>query len=125
MTGSVDQHGRVQAIGGVNQKIEGFFDLCNARGLTGRQGVIIPSANVKHLMLRREVVVAVEAGKFQVYPVTHVDQCLELLTGLPAGEADEEGEFPEETVNRKVQQRLRDLATRRREYAGAKIKNGD
>ena len=87
VTGSIDQHGRIQAIGGVNEKIEGFFDICSKRGLSGDQGVLIPVANVKHLMLRRDVIEAVEAGQFHVYPVDHVDLCLELLTGLPAGEA--------------------------------------
>ncbi len=116
ITGSVDQHGRVQAIGGVNQKIEGFFDLCKARGLTGEQGVLIPQANVKHLMLRREVVEAVEAGEFNVYPVAHVDEALKILTGLPAGERGDDGEFPEGTVNQKIRQRLLDLAKKRRNF---------
>ena len=120
MTGSVDQHGNVQAIGGVNQKIEGFFDLCKARGLTGRQGVLIPRANVKHLMLRSEVVEAVRAGQFQVCAVDHVDQCLSLLTGLPAGERDANGEFPEGTINHRVRARLIDLAAKRQAFAGAK-----
>jgi lon-related putative ATP-dependent protease len=124
ITGSVDQHGRVQAIGGVNQKIEGFFELCKARGLTGNQGVLIPSANVKHLMLRREVVEAVSAGQFRVYPVEHVDQCLELLTDLPAGERDEAGEFPDGSVNQKIRARLVDLAAKRQAYTGAKLSDG-
>ena len=81
VTGSVNQNGRVQAIGGVNEKIEGFFDLCKARGLTGEQGVLIPSANVKHLMLRRDVVEAAEAGQFHIYAVDAIDQGIEILTG--------------------------------------------
>ena len=113
VTGSVDQFGRVQAIGGVNEKIEGFFDLCNARGLTGDQGVLIPAANVKHLMLRQDVVDAVAAGKFHVYPVDHVDQGIELLTGLPAG-ARRKGRYPKGTVNRMVDDRLADLAEKNR-----------
>ena len=87
VTGSVNQHGVVQPIGGVNEKIEGFYDLCNARGLTGEQGVMIPKSNVQHLMLRRDVVDAIAAGRFQVYPVAHVDEGIELLTGVQAGRA--------------------------------------
>lgn len=106
VTGSVNQHGRVQPIGGVNEKIEGFFDICKAMGLNGRQGVIVPLANLKHLMLRRDVVEAAAAGRFQVYAVETVDQALELLMGLPAGERDPSGKFPEGTVNGLVEQRL-------------------
>ncbi len=113
VTGSVDQLGRVQAIGGVNEKIEGFFDLCNARGLTGDQGVLIPAANVKHLMLRQDVVDAVAAGKFHVYPVDHVDQGIELLTGLPAGARDAKGRYPKGSVNRLVDDRLNEIAKKR------------
>jgi lon-related putative ATP-dependent protease len=117
ITGSVDHHGRVQAIGGVNEKIEGFFDLCNERRLSGEQGVLIPEANVKHLMLRADVVDAVDEGQFAVYPVNHVDQALEILTGLPAGERDEQGEFPDGSVNRRVCDRLTELARQRRTFA--------
>lgn len=113
VTGSVDQRGRVQAIGGVNEKIEGFFDLCNARGLTGEQGVMIPLANVKHLMLRQDVVDAVAGGKFAVYPVEHIDQGIELLTGLPAGERGKGGKYPKGTVNRLVEDRLIAIANKR------------
>ena len=102
VTGSVDQNGRVQAIGGVNEKIEGFFDICKARGLTGGQGVMIPAANVKHLMLRPDVVEACKDGRFAVYPVKTIDEGLEILTGMPAGEPDEHGEFPLGSVNRAV-----------------------
>jgi len=116
ITGSVDQHGRVQAIGGVNEKIEGFFDICNMRGLTGEQGVLIPLANVKHLMLRKDVVDAAEAGQFQVYPVSHVDQALELLTGQPAGQRIEDGEFTPGSVNQKIRERLAELAGQRRAF---------
>jgi len=117
ITGSIDQHGRIQAIGGVNEKIEGFFDICSQRGLTGEQGVLIPVANVKHLMLRHDVVEAVEAGKFQVYAVDHVDQALSLLTGLTAGSKDASGHFPDGSINRKVQDRLRRLAENKREFS--------
>ena len=110
VTGSVNQFGQVQAIGGVNEKIEGFFDICAARGLTGEQGVLIPASNVKHLMLREDVVAAVERGEFHVYPVTTVDEGIELLTGMPAGEPDAGGVFPPDTVNRRVQDRLHHFA---------------
>ncbi len=110
VTGSVNQHGRLQAIGGVNEKIEGFFDLCKARGLTGEQGVLVPVANVKHLMLRGEVVEAARAGRFRVVPVETVDQAMEILTGLPAGERDGRGTYPAGSVNRRVETRLARLA---------------
>ncbi|MGC9348908.1 MAG: Lon protease family protein [Anaerolineae bacterium] len=116
VTGSVNQKGEIQAIGGVNEKIEGFFDICEARGLTGDQGVLIPQANVKHLMLRDDVVGAVERGDFHIYAVETVDQGLELLTGLPIGERDEEGNYPEESFNYRVQQRLASMAERRRAF---------
>ena len=117
ITGSGDQRGRIQAIGGVNEKIEGFFDLCRERGLTGEQGVLIPAANVKHLMLRQDVVDAVADGKFGVYPVNHVDQALEILTGVSAG-ADVEGdEFEDGSINQKVRERLIELAEQRRAFA--------
>lgn len=109
VTGSVNQHGEVQAIGGVNEKIEGFFDICQHRGLTGEQGVLIPAANVKNLMLRQDVVEAAEAGQFHIYSVTTIDQGIEILTGVPAGDPDEEGTYPEGTVNYRVVQRLKKL----------------
>jgi lon-related putative ATP-dependent protease len=114
VTGSVNQRGEVQAIGGVNEKIEGFFDLCKARGLTGEQGVLIPASNVQHLMLRRDVVEAVEAGKFHVYPVESIDQGIEMLTGVEAGERNNEGNFPEGTINHRVEARLIELAEKRK-----------
>src|SRR5690606_35756206 len=113
VTGSVNQHGEVQAIGGVNEKIEGFFDVCAKRGLTGRQGVLIPESNKKHLMLRSDVVAAVAEGKFRIFAVSTVDQGIELLTGIPAGERDASGLFPEGTINRLVEDRLIALANRR------------
>ncbi|HSR71888.1 MAG TPA: ATP-binding protein [Kiloniellales bacterium] len=117
VTGSVNQRGEVQAIGGVNEKIEGFFDLCDARGLTGEQGVLIPQSNVKHLMLHRRVIDAVEAGRFHIYPVETIDQGLEILTGLPAGSRAADGTFPEGTFNRTVEDRLARLAEARRAFA--------
>ncbi len=120
VTGSIDQHGVVQAVGGINEKVEGFFDLCAARGLTGRQGVVIPASNVRHLMLRQGVIDAVAAGRFGVYPVGTVDDAMELLTGLPAGEAADGGEYPPGSVNARVAARMLDLAERARQFgAGA------
>ena len=106
VTGSVSQQGQVQAIGGVNEKIEGFFDICQRRGLTGQEGVVIPASNVKHLMLRADVVDAAREGLFHIYPVETIDQGVEMLTGCAAGERDETGVFPEGTINRKVEDRL-------------------
>ncbi|MDY7078554.1 MAG: ATP-binding protein, partial [Chloroflexota bacterium] len=117
ITGSVNQLGEAQPIGGVNEKIEGFFDVCQARGLTGEQGVIIPAPNVQHLMLRQDVVEAAEAGRFYIYPVRTVDQALELLTGTPAGERDEEGNFSEGSINQRVEARLIELAEKQRDFA--------
>jgi lon-related putative ATP-dependent protease len=119
VTGSVNQHGRVQAIGGVNEKIEGFFDLCQARGLTGTQGVLIPESNVKHLMLRRDVITAVERGEFAIYPIATIDQGIEILTGKPAGERDGAGQFPPDSVNGRVEARLHDLAQARKRFGAA------
>lgn len=116
VTGSVDQHGRVQAIGAVNEKIEGFFDLCMRRGLTGEQAVLIPAANVTHLMLREDVVNAVRAGRFAVYAVADVDQAIELLTGHPAGAPDARGVMAEDGINARVQARLHEFSLIRREY---------
>ena len=124
VTGSVNQHGRVQAIGGVNEKIEGFFDVCQSIGLTGDQGVIIPSANVKNLMLRQDVVEAARNGQFRVYAVDTVDQALELLTGKPIGERDPSGQFPEDSVNGRVEKRLKEWTSIRKKLA-RKEKEGD
>jgi len=112
VTGSVNQQGEIQAIGGVNEKIEGFFDVCRMMDgdLTGEQGVIIPESNVKNLMLREDVVRAVAEGTFHVYPVGTVDEGIQILTGVPAGERGEDGRFPEGTVNGLVDARLEELA---------------
>ena len=110
VTGSVNQHGQVQAIGGVNEKIEGFFDICVERGLTGDQGVMIPTANVKHLMLNQRVRNAVAEGKFNIYAITSVDQGIELLTGMPMGEIDQDGHYPPDTISGKIQERLEKIA---------------
>ena len=109
VTGSLNQRGEVQAIGGVNEKIEGFFDVCAERGLTGEQGVLIPASNVKHLMLRHDIVEAAEAGKFFVYAIETIDQAIELLTGVSAGKPDEDGKYPDDSVNALVSKRLDEL----------------
>lgn len=124
VTGSVNQHGQVQAIGGVNEKIEGFFHVCRARGLTGEQGVLIPASNVKHLMLRQDVVEAAAAGRFQIYPVETIDQGIEILTGLPAGERDEAGHFPEGSINQRVEARLAALAEKWQAFSAPADRGG-
>jgi predicted ATP-dependent protease len=116
VTGAVDQHGRVQAVGGVTAKVEGFFAVCRARGLTGEQGVAIPRVNVRHLMLADEVVAAVAAGDFHVWAVETVDEGIELLTGRPAGARGADGVFPEGSVHRRVEDRLRGYADLLREF---------
>ena len=115
VTGSVNQIGVVQAIGGVNEKIEGFFDLCNARGLTGSQGVLIPQANVQHLMLRADVRDACAAGRFAIWPIRGIDEGIALLTGRTAGARGADGSWPENTVNRLVEDRLTLFAKARKE----------
>ena len=119
VTGSVNQYGRVQAIGGVNEKIEGFFDICRARGLDGEQGVLIPDSNVKHLMLREDVVQACAEGKFRIYAVSTVDEAIALLTGVPAGEPDENGVVPEGSINYMVAAQLAEMSVMRQSYASA------
>jgi predicted ATP-dependent protease len=110
VTGSVNQRGEVQAVGGVNEKIEGFFDACLATGLTGDQGVILPASNVENLMLRDDVIEAARSGRFHVYPVQSVDEALELLTDLPAGTRGADGAFPAGSIHARVDARLRALA---------------
>ncbi|MBN9265826.1 MAG: AAA family ATPase, partial [Hyphomicrobium sp.] len=117
VTGSVNQWGEVQAIGGVNEKIEGFFDVCKARGLNGEQGVLIPRANVQHLMLREDVVEAVKAGKFAIHAVDTIDQGIEILTGIKAGTRDDDGQFEDGSINRRVEEKLRSFAERGRAFA--------
>lgn len=122
VTGSVNQFGEVQAIGGVNEKIEGFFDLCKARGLTGDQGVLIPQANVKHLMLRQDVLDAVAAKQFFIYPIGTIDEGIEVLTGIAAGKPNAKGEYPEGTVNRMVADRLAEFAKKSKALAEKKAR---
>jgi predicted ATP-dependent protease len=119
VTGSVNQKGRVQAIGGVNHKIEGYFDICKRRGLSGEQGVMIPAANVQHLMLRNDVVEAVANGDFHVWAVSHIDEGIEILTGLPAGGRRDDGTFAPGTINDLVDQRLEQLGQRLRDWGRA------
>jgi predicted ATP-dependent protease len=116
VTGSVNQHGAIQAIGGVNEKIEGFFDVCQKRGLTGTQGVLIPQANVQHLMLRQDVVKACADGRFAVYPIATIDEGISLLTGVPAGIRGADGCYPVDSINRRVENRLRAFANVRRNF---------
>ncbi len=116
VTGAIDQLGRVQAVGGVNEKIEGFFDVCAMRGLTGAEGVVIPRANVGDLMLRDDVVQAVRDGRFHVWAVESIDEGIEVLTGLRAGERNEQGEFPLDSVNGRVETALVAFARRRRDF---------
>jgi predicted ATP-dependent protease len=123
VTGSINQHGEVQAIGGVNEKIEGFYDLCAARGLTGTQGVLIPAANAQHLMLRDDVVEACASGRFSVSTVASVDDALEALTGMAPGGRDAEGRFPAGSVNGRVEARLLAFAQTQREF-GARAPEG-
>lgn len=124
VTGSINQLGEVQAIGGVNEKIEGFFDLCNARGLTGKQGVLIPRANSVHLMLRPDVVEAAAQGRFHVYAIGCVDEGISQLTGREAGQRGADGAFPPDSVNGRVEARLRAFAAARQAF-GRLGENGD
>jgi lon-related putative ATP-dependent protease len=110
VTGSVNQKGEVQAIGGVNQKVEGFFEVCKAMGLNGKQGCMVPASNVQNLMLKDEVIEAIKEGKFHIYPIRTIGEGIEVLTGIPVGQRDEEGNFPEGTINHLVQKRLDDMA---------------
>jgi lon-related putative ATP-dependent protease len=116
VTGSVNQKGEVQAIGGVNEKIEGFFEVCKAKGLTGQQGAMIPESNVQNLMLKEEILDAVKEGKFHIYAVNSIDQGIEILTGTKAGARRKDGTFEKETVSYIVDKRLREMAERLREF---------
>jgi lon-related putative ATP-dependent protease len=116
VTGSVNQYGEVQAIGGANEKIEGFFDVCDKRGLTGEQGVLIPRANVKNLMLKKSVVEAVERGRFNIYPVDTIDDGIEILTGLRAGKPSARHIYEKGTLNRRVHDHLKGLTRKRRSF---------
>ncbi len=125
VTGAVNQNGEVQAIGGANQKIEGFFEICKARGLSNRQGVIAPRDNLKHLTLNDEVVAAVEAGRFHVYGVSTIDEGIEILTGVPAGKRGEDGGYPEGSVHFLVERRLEEMTRAAREFARGDRRKSD
>ncbi len=122
VTGSVNQKGEIQPIGGVNYKIEGFFHVCRARGLTGEQGVLIPASNVENLMLHEDVVEAVQQGKFHVYAISNIDQGIEILTGVPAGERQPDGNYPEGTINYLVDKRLIEIANGLKQFGDSKEK---
>ena len=124
VTGSVNQHGQIQPIGGVNEKIEGFFDICQKRGLTGDQGVLIPKANIKNLMLKQEVLDAVKDEKFSIYAIKTIDEGMELLTGQSMGVRDENGEFTKDSINYLVEQQLHRFASIRQEFAASVKSNG-
>jgi predicted ATP-dependent protease len=117
VTGSVNQLGKVQPIGGVNYKIEGFYAVCKAKGLTGEQGVLIPATNVRHLMLKEEVVEAVRAGRFHIWSVATIDQGIEILTGVPAGERGADGRYPEGTINFLVDKRLEEFGESMKKFS--------
>jgi predicted ATP-dependent protease len=116
VTGSVNQKGEVQAIGGVNEKIEGFFEVCKANGFTGQQGVLIPESNIQNLMLKEEIVDAVRAGKFHIYSANTIDEGIEILTGIKAGERRPDGTFTDGTVNYRVDKQLKDMAEKLKEF---------
>ena len=117
VTGSVNQKGEVQAIGGVNEKIEGFFEVCKIKGLTGQQGVMIPESNVQNLMLKEEVVEAVKAGKFNIYSAKTINEGIEFLTGKKAGQRKADGTFEEDTVNYLVDKHLKEMAEKLNQYS--------
>lgn len=116
VTGSINQQGQVQSVGAASEKLEGFFDVCRERGLTGEQGVLIPKTNVKNLVLRKDVLEAIDAGQFQVHAIEDVDDAMELLTGKPAGRRDDAGSFPEGSVNALVEARLSAFAHSARSF---------
>ena len=124
MTGSVNQFGEVQAVGGVNEKIEGFFDICKARGLTGGQGVLIPASNVKNLMLREEVVAACAGRRFSIHAVKHVDEAVEVLTGIAAGEPGADGVVPPGSINFLVGAQLLEMSVLRQTFARTAKRRG-
>jgi len=125
VTGSVNQNGDVQAIGGINEKIEGFFEVCRARGLTGQQGVLVPESNLANLMLKDEVVNAIREGKFHIYPVATIDEGMEVLTGVTAGQRREDGSFDPDSINSRVQKRLAELAEKLRDFSKGEEKSSE
>ncbi len=125
VTGSVNQHGEVQAIGGVNEKIEGFFDLCSKRGLTGKEGVLIPASNTRHLMLREDIVEAVQHGQFHIFPVSHIDEGIEILTGKAAGSQEENNTWEKGSVNAAIAARLQETAAIQRAFSASSQTDGN
>ena len=127
ITGSINQRGDIQAIGGVSDKIEGFFETCKAAppGLTGAQGVVIPASNVSNLMLKEEIVQAVAAGQFHIYPVQTLDEAIGLMTGVAAGTRGADGVFPADTINGRVDRRLRQLAEQLQRFGRSPVKENN
>jgi predicted ATP-dependent protease len=123
VTGSVNQKGEVQAIGGVNYKIEGFYEICKSKGLNGKQGVLIPRSNVQNLMLKEEIVEAVRAGKFRIYSVENIKEGIEILTGVKAGDKGPDGKYSENTIFGKVDKRLKEMTERMEEFSENKKNN--
>jgi predicted ATP-dependent protease len=116
VTGSVNQNGDIQAIGGINQKIEGFYDVCRLKGLTQAQGVLMPKSNCRNLMLRPDVVQAIKDGKFRVYAVNSIDEGIEVLTGVPAGERGPDGRYPDGSINGRVEKKLRQFSEQLKQF---------
>jgi predicted ATP-dependent protease len=117
VTGSVNQNGEIQAIGGINQKIEGFYDVCRLKGITETQGVLMPKSNVRNLMLRPDVAQAIKDGKFRIYAVNSIDEGIEVLTGVPAGECAPDGRYPDGSINGRVEKKLRQFSEQLRQFA--------
>lgn len=120
----MNQKGEIQAIGGVNEKIEGFFEVCQAKGFTDNQGVMIPESNVENLMLKEEILDAVKKGKFFIYAVKTIDEGIEVLTGVKAGKRQTDGTFQEDTVNYKIDERLRSMAEKMKEFPHVMLQEG-
>ncbi|EGH00302.1 ATP-dependent protease La Type II [gamma proteobacterium IMCC2047] len=125
VTGSLNQHGQAQAIGGINQKIEGYFAICSARGLTGHQGVLMPQANIQHLMLKQDVIDAVEKGMFHIYAVQSIDDALTLLMGMPAGEEQADGSYPNNSINARVMAQVDEWIALTKEFSAHSDENDD
>jgi predicted ATP-dependent protease len=123
VTGSVNQNGEIQAIGGINRKIEGFYDVCRHKGLTGDQGVLMPTSNLRNLMLRDDLVKAVEEAKFHIYAVQSIDEGIEVLTDVAAGARNIEGKFPEGSINALVEEKLMHYAERQRQINATGVGN--
>jgi predicted ATP-dependent protease len=123
VTGSINQKGEVQSIGGVNEKIEGFFEICRMKGLNGSQGVLIPHSNIKNLVLKDEVIKEVKAGNFHIYGVKNIDEGIEILTGIKAGKRNKAGKFPKDTINFLIDDRIKELTEKYNALSGKKDNN--